>query len=168
MKKALLACTLLAALAGCSGSGGGTAATFDPAPWVGTYNGTWQNTTFATTGNSTLTIAADTNAQTMTITLAMTGNVFGAGTPTDLVLSGDYTSTQLTANTAAHHPTYGDVTLTVDGNGNVSGTGTNITGGSVSSMTYTGTISGTSATINYTVQLTGGGTAQGVVNVTKP
>ncbi|MES1147155.1 MAG: hypothetical protein ABUL49_00205 [bacterium] len=163
----LSAVILSCVLSGCGGSGTTVIPDFDPAKVSGTYSGSWHNLTFGTTGSADLTATADTVAKTASLTLTLGGNVFGSPGAAPLTITGSYSGSSY-SGTASSNTTFGNVTLTIDGNGNIIGQATNIPGGTVSSMTFQGSVSGKTITLNYTVVLVAGGTASGTVVVTRP
>lgn len=151
-------------LIACSGSdNGGGSTTFNAQQHVGTWTGTWTNTTFSSTGAVTATVTL--NGSTYTITFDMGGNVFGGADPAPEGFSATVTTTNATL-TGITSPVYGTLTGSLDANGNVTASGTNITG-QVSSFTLTGTWNAT--TINAAVVITFDNqtTANGVATLTK-
>lgn len=168
MWKVAFPAVAIVVLSGCLGSSSSTPApAFDPTPIVGTYTGNWHNLTFGTTGTGNLVFAANTTAKTATVDLTLTGNVFGAPSPSPLHLDGSYTGSKYTGS-ATGNATFGNVTLSIDSNGNISGTAASVPGGTVSSMTFSGSVVGKTVTLNYTVTLVAGGTANGTFTATKP
>gem|GEM_PF-1262227 len=167
---------LLAALilAGCGGGGGGGTTTgggtpLNPVPFVGTYTGQWNNTTFGSSGASTMVIGADTGASTLTMSLDLDGNVFGGANPPADNLTGTYTTTQAVINGVS--PVFGNLSFTIDAAGNFNGGSNDVPGTSVQSITYTGTITSTAVNLNYVITFeagAGGGTAVGTLQMTKP
>jgi hypothetical protein len=134
--------------------------------YVGNWTGTWRNNTFASTGQATLAVALNPGGTQMTWSIAVQGNVFGVGSPAPETFVGAVgpATITLTGNSA----TFGQVTLTIDANGNVTGSGMNLTTPNVTRFDFTGTWSASNFDLTYTATLTTGGTATGVFNLTKP
>lgn len=155
-------------ITGCFGSGsenGGPPKPFDPTVFVGTYNGTWHNQTFNTSGPMKFVVTDDTMAKTMAIVVTLGGNVFGGQAPPPFTLTGNYTSAGFTMDQQTNN--FGRLHVTIDGNGNMNGTGTNIPGGVVSSVSFSGLMSATQFQGNYTANLSSGSTANGTMTATK-
>ena len=143
-------------------SGGG-----DLAPQLaGSWNGTWSNTTFQTTGSAALTIAVNSTAKTFSAALTLGGNVFGGSAPPTQNYAGAYTGTGVSYS--GHSSAFGDVVLTISPAGAINGSLSNIPSANVSKVTFTGTATAHTITINYTITLKPSGTAVGVLVLTKP
>jgi hypothetical protein len=67
--------------AGAASDGQTAATTFKPKQFVGTYSGTWTNTTFGSTGPFSLVIKYSSRTEKMTATLDFGGEVFGCTDP---------------------------------------------------------------------------------------
>ncbi len=150
-RKAALAFLSIAAVAvmvliqGC----GDTALT--PDTYVGTWTGTWTNTTFSSTGAAAVTVTKATRAAgDLNFAFDLDGNVFGGSNPASEAFEATVAATAATL-TAKTSSVYGDVTGTLNGDGAISGSGTNVTG-QVKSYTVTGTWSATK--IDATVAIT--------------
>jgi hypothetical protein len=158
-------------LVGCGGNNGsannGTPPPpFDPAPLVGTYSGNWHNVTFNTTGTAVLKVTADTVAHTMTIIVTLGGNVFGGNAPPPQTITGPYTTSGLAINQTSQ--VFGNMVVNIDSQGNVKGSGSNVPGGTVSSVQFKGQFLPKSMNIGYTANLVSGGSATGTLSATKP
>ena len=156
---------------GCGGSNGSPTNAappppFDPTPLTGTYSGTWHNTTFNTSGTSMMVVTADTAAHTMTIVVTLGGNVFGGNAPPPQTLTGPYTASGLNINQTSQ--VFGNLSVTIDSSGNVNGQGTNVPGGRVSSVSFSGQFLPKSMNVGYKANLVGGGSATGTMVATKP
>lgn len=139
--------------------------TVNPAAFVGSWVGTWSNTTFGSVGAAAWTIAIDESTGIVTLTTDLDGTVFGATDP----LPERYMA-QLGPNGVtftAMSATFGDFTLTINSDGTMTGTGLNVPAAGIDEFTFTGTITPTQINLNYTVNFTGGGTAVGLLQVNK-
>lgn len=134
---------------------------------AGSWGGGWLNNTFSSSGTATLAITTNTTAHTFSATLHLTGNVFGGSAPPDQTFSGSY-STSTGVSYSGHSSLFGDITFTVTPAGVINGVATNVPSANVSKVTFSGTASAHAITIDYTVNLKAGGTASGVVTLTKP
>jgi hypothetical protein len=130
----------------------------------GKFTGTWNNTTFGSTGNATFDVKVDQNALTLGITVTLTGNVFGAPAPAPETFTIPVAAIGTTYKTTSK--TFGDVTATIK-DGAVTIDGTNVPGGRVKSINLTGTYTPTAINMNYTVALSDGTQAKGTVAMKK-
>ena len=139
----------------------------DLAPQLaGSWTGTWSNTTFQTLGSAALTIAVNSTAKTFSATLTLGGNVFGGTAPPPQIYSGAYTGTGVSYS--GHSSAFGDIVFTISPAGAINGSLSNIPSANVSKVTFTGTATAHTITINYPITLRPSGTAVGVVMLTKP
>jgi hypothetical protein len=139
---------------------------FNPAPFAGSYAGTWTNTTFASMGTGTAVITVNTGNNTATVTATATGNVLGSGGgATPPVQNGNYTANgaQFTGVVAP----MGTINASIIAPGNITATGTNVPSASVTGWTATGTIDGTTIQLNFTVTFTAGPPAVGTITLTR-
>jgi hypothetical protein len=134
-----------------------------PAAFAGNWTGAWVNNTFSTTGPASLSVAVNTAAQTFQFTLALGGNVFGAGTPAPQTLSGTYTGAGATIT--GHSALFGDVTMSIGSNGAVSGQAINVPNAQISRIDFAGTANPQTITLTYVIQFTTGGIATGVLTL---
>jgi len=142
------------------------AMTPDPAAaYAGNWTGQWVNTTFGTTGGATMVVSVDTIAQTFEATVDLNGLVFGVADPPPQTFGGPYTDSG--ANVTVTSPTLGDVTLSIDAAGAITGNAINVPGGFIARVDFTGTATASTIIVNYTITFTGGGTAQGVLTLNK-
>ena len=137
------------------------------AAYAGTWTGPWVNTTFGSTGTSTLVIAQGAQANQVTITHSATGTSLGnaGGAPAETRSNVPFTSSSFTLLAASS--TYGTVTLNVDASGNLVGFGTQIPNPAISRWDCTGTITTTQIRVNFTVTFASGMTAVGTTTLTK-
>lgn len=155
-------------LAGCggddNGNGGPVNGTFDAASWDGTWDGQWVNQTFNSTGGATFDVDVNVATQTIAVTADLDGAVFGQADPPPINMSLQYTDSGVSAT--VNGTQLGDLAFTIDESGNVQGSFTNVPGGGIARVDFTGQRVGNTLTINYTVQFSGGGNpATGVLTV---
>ena len=139
-----------------------------PAAFAGHWTGDWNNTTFGSNGSVTLDSSTNTAAQTYTATLTLGGNVFGGSPPPPQNFGGSVVS--LTGTYTFNSLAFGSVTFTFGANGAISGSATGIPSAFVSRVDFTGTITSTTISLDYTITFTqsaGGGQAFGTVLLTK-
>lgn len=133
---------------------------------AGTWTGGWVNTTFGSNGSATMTISADTIAQTFSASLDLNGNVFGLGDPPAQSFSGPYTPAG-GATINATSDLFGTLSVTVSSTGQISGTATPAPGGAITKIDLTGTAAPGGITVNYTITFVGGSKAVGALTLTK-
>lgn len=139
---------------------------FNPAPFAGTYAGTWTNTTFSSMGTGTAVITVNTGNNTATVTATATGNVLGSGGgATPPLQNGNYT-TNGAQFTGAVAP-MGTISASIAPPGTINATGSNVPGGSITGWTAVGTIDGTTIQLNFTVAFTAGPPAVGTITLTR-
>ncbi len=165
-------CILLGALlAGCGGGGGGGTTgggggggTFDASAFVGTFRGTWTNNTAGSMGPMSIVFSNTGGNNQMVVDLD--GPVFGEMTdpPAD-TLPGTVSGTAATFTVNSTY--FGPISFTVQQDGSVTGTASNVPNPGIDSVTFTGTVSATAINLTYVVNFTGGGTADGVMNLPK-
>lgn len=125
------------------------------ASFAGHFTGSWNNTTFGSTGWMTWDIAADPSNRTVVIMVNVGGRFLGgAGGPPETI-----TLTQLGSGVIqGQSSSFGAVSGTITPAGAVAITLTSPPGGIVSRVEITGTFSGgSSISLNYTVDFVGGG-----------
>ena len=132
---------------------------------AGNWAGTWKNNTFSTQGTETLAVTVDTVAQTMNVTLDLNGGVFAGSDPAPETLSTTYTLTGATFTKTS--PVFGNISLTITPAGTLTGNATSVPGGTISRVDFTGTITPTLITVNYTITFTTTATATGTATFTK-
>lgn len=157
------------ALLGCGGgvtNGGPVGGTFDSTAWEGTWAGQWTNTTFSSVGPATIVIAQGPTVGTADVTFDMDGAVFGQADPPAISMTVNYDNTGI--NAQVNGTQLGDLAFTITANDSVQGSFTNVPGGGIARVDFTGQRNGNTITINYTVTFAGGGgTARGNLVVTK-
>ena len=136
----------------------------------GTYSGTWTNQTYSSTGPISVVIKLDHAAGTVTSTLTLGGNVFGAPAPAPETLTFKPAGA-LTPDLSGHSVTFGDVTahFTPSATGvTISFKAANVPSPRVSTLTVAGTVTGTTMSMTYTVGFRDGtADAHGVATITK-
>jgi hypothetical protein len=140
-------------------------AQFDPADFEGTWRGTWFNNTFGSTDSAFLSVTIHQGTSTLEAVLDLDGNVFGGTDPDPVTLTGGYDNNGFSATGTS--PTYGDMFLSGDANGNMSGRMPNVPNPGIDSTTLSGTYTETNIDLTYIVYFSAGGTADGVINLVK-
>lgn len=126
---------------------------------MGTYSGSWTNMTFGSSGAATITLSQQ--ADTVSMTIDLDGNVFGGSNPAAETFSG--TSTASGVSYSGPSSLFGDVTLWSDPYGRVQGFGTGIPAAGIDSVIFSGAISPDTIALAYTVLFSGGGSADGIL-----
>ena len=140
---------------------------FNPITYVGNYIGTWNNTTFGSTGPASFNIAVDTNTHLATMLMDLDGPVFGAANPPADNLVGTYDGSGLSVT--AQSPTFGALTFNIDGGGTFSGGSNDVPGTTVRSITYNGTVTGNTIFLTYVITFENNSpVASGTLTATKP
>ncbi len=152
-----------------SGDGAFVAMSLDTSLSV-TFSGTWNNTTFGSSGAASLVISGDTYTQQYTSTSTLGGNVFGSAAPPAEHVSGVFT---LAGGTFAESSAFfGNSSTTVTPDGRITGALSDIPSPSVSRTTFTGTIvppslQAQTITIDSTIFFRAGGSAQCVATLNR-
>jgi adhesin/invasin len=136
------------------------------ATYAGTWSGTWTNTTYGSTGTTSIVIAGGGAANQVTLSHSGTGTVLGgSGAPLETRTNVPYSATAFSLTTVSN--TFGNVTLNIDAAGNIVGSGTSVPNVSISRWDCTGTITATQIRLNFTVTFTSGSPAVGTIVVNK-
>ena len=143
-----------------SGSG-----TFDVNKFTGAYAGTWENQQTGASGPVAITIVADEATRTATITLDFGGNFLGLGDPPAASVTATYDDHA--AYVKGNNVFLGDMDITIDADGNISGLVTNLGGGAIPSVTYTGKIGNGRMDADYLVTFKDGSTATALLRTSK-
>jgi len=147
-----------------NGNGGSVTGTFNAAAWDGTWLGQWLNQTFNSTGAASFSFTVNESAKTIDVTWDMDGAVFGQADPAPITMNLQYDDTGI--NAQVNGTALGDLAFTVDADGNIEGSFTNVPNAAIAQVTFTGQRNGNTITLNYTVQFAGGGNpATGSVTV---
>lgn len=134
--------------------------------FVGVWEGQWVNTTFSSQGAASLEVTADTTNKTAQLVMDLDGNVLGGADPAPITLNGTYTETEFNITTTTN--TFGDLTLDIDEQGNITGSAVNVPNANVEKVDFNGVATPETITLNYTVTFAasiGGGTAVGVLTL---
>jgi len=152
----MLLCSLLLTACGSSpaptqvpSSGG-----FDIKPFLGVYEGTWTNKTTGASGPAVITVEANEAEKTVTLTLDFGGNYLGLNDPPPFPLTAKYDDNG--AAVRGESDILGKMDITIDTQGNIIGNLTDLVGGTIPSMTYTGKIGDGRLDTDYTVTLSDG------------
>jgi hypothetical protein len=127
---------------------------FDVKPFLGVYEGTWTNTTTGASGSAVITVEANEAEKTVTLTLDFGGDYLGLNDPPPFPLTAKYDDNG--AYVRGESDILGKMDITIDTEGNIVGNLTDLVGGSIPSMTYTGKIGNGRLDTDYTVTLADG------------
>ncbi len=133
-----------------------TAGGFDIKPFLGVYVGTWTNKTTGASGSAVITIEANESEKTVKLTLDFGGNYLGLNDPPAFPLIAKYDDHG--AAVRGENEILGKMDITIDTQGNIIGNLTDLAGGAIPSMTYTGKIGDGRLDTDYTVTLADGTT----------
>lgn len=124
----------------------------------GNWAGQWNNSTFQTQGGITMDVTVNNTEQTAEIVLDINGNPAGLPDPPPITLDTPLVCAPFIMT--ATLPLLGDVALSVDANGNVTGFAENIPTLGLDRADISGTITPDSIVLNYTILFTFGPPAQ--------
>lgn len=127
---------------------------FDIKPFLGVYEGTWTNKTTGASGPAVITVEANGAEKTVTLTLDFGGNYLGLNDPPPFPLTAKYDDNG--AAVRGESEILGKMDITIDTQGNIIGNLTDLVGGTIPSMTYTGKIGNGRLDTDYTVTLSDG------------
>jgi hypothetical protein len=166
LPRAVIACMAVIAaslIAGCGGSGNGTASTTSFATaYAGNWTGTWTDID-GTSGTSTMVIALNSATKSASVSITLSGGQFGfVGGQT--ALTGTYDSNSITLNSPTGQSA--SAKLVIDKSGQFTGSVTNVSA-NVTSITYAGPSTPQSVTLNVVVHHADGTTDTGTVTLTK-
>lgn len=152
----MLLCSLLLTACGSSPAPAGQPSTggFDVTPFLGVYEGTWKNKTTSASGSAVITVEANEADQTVTLTLDFGGNYLGLNDPPPFPLTAKYDNNG--AYVRGESEILGKMDITIDTQGNIVGNLSDLLGGKIPSMTYTGKIGDGHLDTDYTVTLSDG------------
>jgi len=140
-----------------------TGVSFDPRLLVGNWDGAWYNHTFGSTGAATLQVTYSAASQTLTVTVDMDGSVFGGSDPPPETITTTLTGAGFTVTRDSVY--FGDIAITIDTNGVVTGELSD-PGAGIETVKIEGAVTATQIMIKYTVDF-GGSTAVGFTWLTK-
>lgn len=144
-------------------TGGGAFETFSA--FAGGWVGEWNNTTFGSTGEITAAGSLD-EGGTGGGLLDIGGMVFGAVDPDTDDFTATYDDDVLTIEKLGDD-VFGDVTITITLDGQLTMEATNVPDESIESVTGEGTITADQVDVTYTVTFTDGTTAEGTTKLTR-
>lgn len=128
-----------------------------------TYQGTWRNTTFGSTGGAVFTtVVTDTD---ITLRFDMNGNVFGASDPPEVSIVGTPGPRGVTFRKTGD-PNYGDINALLGFDGRISFTLTRPAPG-IDREEAQGTLTRDRLQMTYTVFFSGSGQASGTIDATR-
>jgi hypothetical protein len=133
--------------------------------FAGKWDGTWNNTTYATTGNVHATIAVQPDG-TATIQLAISGNVFGIGNFPSVTYPGTYDASGFTF-TQSGDPFFGNLKITIRYSGEVAMSGDALTIPGFLKVSATGSMAKGKGSLNYSVSFSNGTLAKGNASLTQ-
>ena len=136
------------------------------AGYQGHFTGSWNDSTFGTTGSMIWDLSADPSSRTVDITFDVGGHFFGgAGGPPESIKLTHLAQGVIKGNSAA----FGGVSGTIAPDGTLTITLTNIPGGVISKVEIVGTFTGgNSISMSYTVDfVAGSGAASGTVKLNR-
>lgn len=140
------------------------------APYAGDFTGEWVNTTFGSEGPIEATIALDTEAMTLTITLDIGGFVFGAFDPDPETLSISLENITFTPDGVALggvvSDTFGELGLAFDSDGIDMYSG-DVPDLGIATIQFTGPVTPEGADLAYVIEFEGGGGAEGTVHMAR-
>jgi len=134
--------------------------------YVGSWEGSWRNITFGSTGPITVEtmVFPDGTAE---FTVDIGGMVFGAVNPDPATYTGTYNEVGATFN-FLDDPVFGEVVMTISfADSSITVTGELIPDPGIARIEATGTFTEDTVTAEYTVFFTGGGQAVGETNLTR-
>jgi hypothetical protein len=133
----------------------------------GRYEGTWQNSTFGTSGPAVLTLRIDPAAQTMTVQADFDGDVFGGDTKEIRRIEAVVPLGDPTSAVSSRTKSFGAVTGRLDANLAVVLDAPDVPGGQVESFQLSGRLRAdqTGFDATYHVEFENGETADGVMTV---
>lgn len=140
-----------------------TSGAFDVTKFTGSYSGTFTNQQTGASGPVSITIIADEAAHTATITLDFGGNFLGLGDPPAATVSAAYDANA--AHVKGQNAFLGDMDITIDADGNINGLVTNLGGGAIPSVTYTGKIGNGRLDADYLVTFPDGTTTTALLRL---
>ena len=132
---------------------------------AGDWTGTWTNTTFGSTGDITVGGTASDDG-TGEATIDIGGQVFGLVDPDAQNVSATFDNDTLTIEVAGD-PVFGDISITVTADGQMTMEATNIPNPDIDRMTAEGTATATQIDVTYTVHFADGSTAEGTATLSK-
>jgi len=140
------------------------------APYAGDFIGEWVNTTFGSEGPIEATIALDTEAMTVTITVDIGGFVFGSFDPDPETLTVSLENITFTPDGVALggvvSDTFGELGLAFNADGIDMYSG-DVPDLGIATIQFTGPVTPEGADLAYVIEFEGGGGAEGTVHMAR-
>ena len=133
--------------------------------YLGEWSGEWRNITFGSSGAVSASFLAEEDG-TAAFTIDLDGFVFGALDPDPMTYTGSFSSEGAVFDIPAD-PLFGDLTITVTAEGEISITGELVPVEGIAQISAIGTISSEEMHLDYTVTFSAGEPAIGEMNLTK-
>lgn len=133
--------------------------------YEGSWTGEWRNTTFGSTGPITVQITVNED-MTATYTVDLGGMVFGMIDPPETTYVGTFGPDGFFFE-AAGDPIFGDITITINPDGEISAVGDLVPVEGIARLESEGTVNPEGIDVTYTVFFAGGGSAVGEVTLKK-
>lgn len=138
---------------------------FDASLYDGTYTGIWTNSATGASGPASITIDLDEATHSAALTIDFDGNYLGLENPPAAELTGTYDANGAVAKGSSL--IFGDYDVTIDPDGKIVGVMTNLAGGVIPEMTYTGTLTANSLDADYVVKFADGRIANSELRMQK-
>lgn len=137
----------------------------DTAALTGSYAGSWTNTTFGSTGATTVDVAFPEDGV-VEVTIDLDGGVFGENDPDAFTFGGSFADDGATID--ATSDLLGDFTFTIGADGSFRIDAPDVPSTRIASMTVSGTFTQTGGQGTYEVAFPdGGGSAEGTFTITR-
>jgi hypothetical protein len=133
--------------------------------YAGEWEGTWDNTTFGSSGPPTMAVTVDADARTAALTIDLGGSVFGAGDPGPFEVVVDLTAA-LPYSVAT--PLLGEVTFAINNVGHFTMDAPDVPAAGIASLEIRGIADPAGIDLGYTVAFEGGGEAEGIASLRRP
>jgi hypothetical protein len=133
---------------------------------AGSWIGSWTTPPLTRTGGLTMSVVVSTIAEAVQVGFDVNGNLVGDYDPPGDVVSGVLTSAD-TVRLSRSSPIYGNVTVDIAADGRMAGSATRVPIGTATRIDFTGTISATTANVNYTITYVDGSTTTGSATLLK-
>lgn len=165
VKFSLVLIVILLALSACGAQATPTppanATPLDVNKFAGHYEGSWTNSKTGATGPAIFDFVVDEANKKISLTLDMGGNYLGLGDPPAATIYADYD--EYFARITGNDLHFGEMDVTIDGNGNINGVFKNVAGGMVPLLTYNGIVGDGKINTTYVITFPDGTTADAVL-----
>ena len=129
--------------------------------FAGHYEGSWTNNKTGATGPAIFDFIVNEENKTITLVMDMGGNYLGLEDPPPHEITATYDDYFARIQGTDLH--FGEMDVTVDGDGNIVGSFINVAGGMVPKVTYTGVVGNGHIDAKYTVTLLDGTVAEAIL-----